>query len=78
MKVTVLEFVEHRSDRLVVLRKRFADTRRQARVVDQVAQALARESQVIRAGVVPRLSYRRFFLPGPSWQRGERPLENIH
>ena len=47
MQVPVLEFVEHRFDGVVVMGKRLADTSGQARVLDQLAQARARERQMI-------------------------------
>ena len=43
MQVAVLEFIEHRFDGVVVMSKRLADTSGQARVLDQLAQACARE-----------------------------------
>ena len=48
-------------------------------VVDELTQALARKLEVPRSVVGPGVSPRPgLFLPGPSWQRGERPLQYVH
>ena len=49
MQMAVLELVEHRLDLRVVVRKRFADTGWQPRIVDQFVQGLAGEGQVFGA-----------------------------
>ena len=73
--MAVLEFVEHPLHRLIIVGQRFADASRQALVINKLAQTLAGERQVARIGVV---SPRRFFLPGPFWQRAEHPLQHAH
>ena len=79
MNVSVLEFVEHRLHGAIVKRQRLTHTGRQTGIVHQFAQALLREREVVAIvvdGVV--VSRRRLFLPGPSWQCGERPLQYAH
>ncbi len=76
MQMSMVQFVEHGLNRLVVVRQRFSNAVRETDVIDQVAQALARKTQVPRTFVVDCFS--RFFRPAPIWQCGERPLPNAH
>lgn len=72
----VLDFVEHRLYRIVVVNQRFADAIGKARVMNELAQALTGESQVVTARNRPGV--RLFFRPWPFWQCGERLLPNAH
>jgi len=59
--------------------QRLAHALRKTRIIDQLAQAFACKLEVPRPVVGPAVSLRpAFFLPGPSWQRGERPLQYVH
>ena len=79
VQVPVLQLVEHCLDGFVVVRQRLANALRKARIVDQLAQAFAREFEVPRSVAGPGVSRRPLlFLPAPSWQRGERPLQYFH
>ena len=72
----MLDLLEHALHGLVVMYQGIANTGRKACVMDELAQALARESEVIRliGTTVPSLAFR----PGPFWQCGVRPLPNAH
>ena len=47
MQVAVVELIEHRFNRIVVVRKRLAHTGGQARIIDELTQAVACKRQVI-------------------------------
>ena len=72
----MLDFVEHRLHRVVVVNQRVTDAVGKPRIVNELAQALACEPEVVAAR--RRLGVSLFFRPGPFWQRGERPLPNAH
>ena len=76
--MTVLEFVEHAFNRIVIMREGFTHTVRKPRIVDQITQTLARERQVICTVVRVGLSLGFVPGPGPFWQRGERPFQYVH
>ena len=76
MQMPVLKLVEHRLNGIVIVRQRFTNTIRKARVIDKLAQAFSRETQVPCTLVDIGLSW--FFRPAPFWQCGERPLPNAH
>ena len=76
--MAVLDFVEHSLNGFVIVRQRLAHARRQAGIVDQVAQAFTSQRQVPGSDDVAGVSVRRFFGPGPIWQCGERPLQYAH
>ena len=46
MQVSILEFVEHRLDRFIIMRQRIPNTGRQARIIDEITKTLACEIQV--------------------------------
>ena len=75
VQVAVLDLVEHRLHRIVVVNQGLTYTGGKTRVVHKLTQAFARETQVIAA---LRLIVSASFLPGPSWQCGERPLPDAH
>lgn len=74
MQMPVLDLVEHALHRLVIVNQRIANARGKACVMDELAQALARETEVIYLVGILSLSFR----PGPFWQCGVRPLPNAH
>ena len=78
-QVPVLQLVEHGFDGFVVVREGLTHALRKTCIVDQLAQALTRELEMPGAVIRPGFSLRpALFLPGPSWQRGERPLQYAH
>ena len=76
MEVPVFDLVEHRLDRLVIVRERLAHAGGQTRIAHELAQALACQAEMVGARVVADVSL--FSGPGPFWQRGVRPLPNAH
>ena len=76
VQMPVLDLVEHCLHCLVVVNQRFTDAVGKPRIVNKLAQTLAREPEVVAAR--RRLGVSLSFRPGPFWQRGERPLPNAH
>ena len=76
MQMAVLDLVEHALHSLIVVNQRIANTVGKPRVMDELAQALARETEVVCLSGTTVLSF--FFRPRPSWQCGVRPLPNAH
>ena len=77
--MSMLEFVEHALYGFVIMRERFTHAFWQSSVVDEVPEALTSQRQVVAFLVLLlAVSLRPLFLPGPFWQRGERPLQYAH
>ena len=72
----MINLVEHRLHSIVIMRERFPHALGKTRIIDEIAQAFARETKVPCTFVTDVLS--RFFRPAPFWQCGERPLPNAH
>ena len=65
--MTVLQLLQHRLNGGVVMGKRVAYALGQAAVFDQVPQALARQVQMLRAGIKLGLCRDLLFGPWPFW-----------
>lgn len=76
--MSVLQFIEHGLDGCVIVGEGFTNAGGQARIVDQVGQALFGQREVSRTAI--KLRVRLLFRadPGPFWQLAERPLQYVH
>ncbi len=77
MHVPMLKFVQHRAHGPIILRERLTHTGRQALIINELAQALAGQCEM-PGTVLGRVSPAAVWLPGPSWQCGQHPLQYIH